>query len=282
MRGDPARRRAGVRPRRYTARMSPFRRGVPAPLRALAPTSALVAGLVLGTGLPAVAAFAAPASLAAQAARPGEVRQLVTFRFLPGRSAEATRVFAEQAVPLYERNAAMRSFRGLREVESPVPLDLVVISSFDGMAGMDASNEALRALAVSAGSSIGAIYGGIAALSQGHTDEFVSMLPELGGGDPVAERLVALVRYRAVPGAEARLEGALREVAAWERARGVPASTGRFLVSDGWTHLRVLGFPSLGAYQAYVDAVRERGYLTGVVALRREVILAPVPELAVR
>jgi hypothetical protein len=213
------------------------------------------------------------------------VRQLVTFRFQAGRSGDALRIFTEQALPLYERNEAMRSFRGLREVESPVPLDLVVVSSFDGMAGMDASNEALRTLASQAGTTIGAVYGGIAALSESHHDQFVEMVPELGSGDPMSERLVALVWYRTLPGEQERFERTLADVVAWEREQGVPASTGRFLVSDGWTHLRFLGFESLGAYQAYWSDVHgspDRGYLSGVIAVRREAILAPVPELSVR
>jgi hypothetical protein len=226
-----------------------------------------------------------PTPLAAQAPVPGEVRQLVTFRFLPGRAGDAMRIFAERAVPLYEENEAMRSFRGLREVESPVPLDLVVVSAFDGMAGMDASNEALGRLAAAAGTSIGAIYGGIAALSDRHDDQFLEMVPELGSGDPMVERLVALIWYRTLPGEEERFERTLAGVVEWERGEGIPAATGRFLISDGWTHLRFLGFASLAEYQAYwdgVDASRERSYLSGVVALQREAILAPVPELAVR
>ncbi len=242
-----------------------------------------LAAALLGAGLGVLPLL--PAPLAAQIPVGGEVRQLVTFRFLPGRSAEAMRIYSEQALPLYVRNEAMRSFRALREVESPVPLDLVVVSAFDGMTGMDASNEALRRLAAEAGTSIGAIYGAIAALSESHHDQFVTMVPELGTGDPTAERLVALVWYRTLPGEQERFERTLADVVAWERSEGIPSATGRFLVSDGWTHLRFLGFDSLGAFQAYredVDDARGRGYLSSVVALQREAILAPVPEFAVR
>ena len=99
-------------------------------------------------GVVAAALTCAPAApLSAQLPFEGEVRQLVTFRFLPGRSADALRVYTEEALPLYRAGTEMRSFRGLREVESPVPLDLVVVSSFDGMGGMDRSNRELRTLA---------------------------------------------------------------------------------------------------------------------------------------
>lgn len=222
---------------------------------------------------------------AAQVPFEGEVRQLVTFRFLPGRSADALRIYTEEAIPLYQAGSAMRSFRGLREVESPVPLDLVVVSSFDGMAGMDRSNQELRARAAEAGTSIGAIYGSIGALSSSHDDQFVEMLPALGQGDPTAHRLVALVWYRTLPGAQSRLERALEDVVAWEAENGIVASTGRFILSDGWTHLRFLGFESLEAYQSYWEGIgQEAGLdrLDEMTDLRRQVILAPIPELAVR
>ena len=55
------------------------------------------------------------------------------------KTAEAIALFRDRALPLYERNEPMLSFRGLREVESPEPLDLIVVSAFRGMAGMDES-----------------------------------------------------------------------------------------------------------------------------------------------
>jgi hypothetical protein len=56
-------------------------------------------------------------------------------------------------------------------------------------------------------------------------------------------------------------------------------------VSDGWHYLRLLGFDSLGEYQDYWDrAARETRYeaLAALTLARREVIVAAVPELAVR
>lgn len=245
-------------------------------------SSALLISLLsvtaLTTGLPLPGSAQVPTS--------GEVRQLVTFRFLPGRAGEATAIFREQAVPLYREDTAMLSFRAFREVESPVPLDLVVVSSFRGMAGMDESNEALRRLAAAAGTGIGAIYGGIAALSESHHDQFVEMRSALVNGDPASKPLVAFVWYRTEPGREAAFERTLEDaIVVWERARGIPSSTGRFLVADDWSYLRVLGFDSLGSYQSYWTEVRSMGGHDRVDAMtlrRREVILAPVPDLGVR
>jgi hypothetical protein len=229
--------------------------------------------------------FACAGPLGAQVATGGEVRQLVTFRLPPGRLADVLTIFAEDAIPLYERDDSMLSLRAFREVESPEPLDLVVVRAFRGMSGMDGSNDTLRRLATERGSSIGAIYGAIGALSVSHHDQFVEMLPVLGNGDPAGEPLVAVVWYRTLAGEQQQFERSLEEVAAWERRGGIPASTGRFLVSNGWTHLRFLGFESLGAYERYWQQVRDLGahaYVEGVTAVRREAILAPVPELSIR
>lgn len=216
----------------------------------------------------------------------GEVRQLVTFRFLPGRSQEALELYRRDAIPLYRADHAMTSFRGLREVESPVPLDLVVVSAFDGMAGMDESNRALRALAEGRGASIGAIYGAIGALSSSHDDQFVEMLPRLGNGDPTRHRLIALLWYAVDPGSEAEFEEILeRAVTPWEATHGRVASTGRFLLSDGWTHLRILGIDSLGEFHNYQSEHRLQPWHTDIRELLdrdRQVILAVIPDFSVR
>lgn len=226
------------------------------------------------------------ASLPAQAPVASEVRQIVTFSFLPGKSSEALAGYRDQAIPLYEKDTAMPSFRGFREVESPIPLDLIVVSAFDGMAGMDASNSSLRALAQQAGTSIGAIYGRLGALSSGHTDQFVAMLPALGTGDATSLRLTAFVWYRIIPGQSKAFEAALETaVVPWERAAGISSSTGRFLVSDGWHYLRFLAFDSLAEYQHYWSKVGTEGghsRIDALTAQRREAIVAPVPALAVR
>jgi len=100
--------------------------------------SAAIVALLCGAGV---------GDLAAQVPDESEVRQIVTFSFLPGKSAEALAVFRDRAIPFYRRDLAMRSFRGFREIESPIPLDLIIVRAFAGMTGMDASNAALPALA---------------------------------------------------------------------------------------------------------------------------------------
>ncbi len=90
-----------------------------------------------------------------------EVRQVVTFRFLPGKSADAIGIFRAEAIPLYQANEPMLRFRAYREVESPEPLDLVVVSSFRGLAGMDGSNRVLAEEAARRGTRVGEIYGRI-------------------------------------------------------------------------------------------------------------------------
>ena len=226
-----------------------------------------------------------PRAVTAQEPVEGEVRQLVTFRFLPGRASEAHALFRDRAVPLYRENADMLSFRGFSEVESPVPLDLVVVSAFRGMEGLDASNEALTGLAADAGDDIRSIYGAIAALSATHHDQFIEILPDLATGDPADAPLVAFVSYRMLAGERERFLRAVRdEIVPWERERGVPSQTARFLVSDGWHYLRMVGFDSLGAYQRYWTEIVPAGhdYIDGITTRRREIILAPVPEMSVR
>lgn len=244
---------------------------------------ALALVLVLGCfALMAVGAI----RLSAQVPVEAEVRQIVTFSFLPGRSGEALAVFRDLAIPLYENNEAMLSFRGFREVESPTSLDLIVVSGFRGMAGMDDSNAALRTLAQEAGSSMGTIYGGIGALSSGHTDEFVEMIPALSTGDASSQRLTAFVWYRVVPGRTRAFETALGStLVPWEEDAGVRSATGRFLVSDGWDYLRFMAFDSLAAYQDYWDRVSIEADYAQIAALtseRREAIVASVSELSVR
>lgn len=236
-----------------------------------------------------------PVLLAALAGAPGpawsqeagrdEVRQIVTFSFQPGRTADGVRVFREKALPLYEANSAMRSFRGFREAESPVPLDLVVVSSFDGMAGMDESNEALRRLAEERGTTIGAIYGEISALTSQHTDQFAEMIPGMGRGDPASSPLTAVIWYQIHPDRLDTFETALIRLAAFEFGDRIPSATGRMLLSDGWDYVRFLGFESLGDYQTYwktITAARDYGILAGATVRRREVLLSRIPELDVR
>lgn len=219
-------------------------------------------------------------AVAAQLPVESEVRQIVSFSFVPGRATEAVNMYRELAIPLYEEDEAMISFRAFREIESPVALDLIVVSAFRGMAGMDRSNSRLSE------AGIGAFYGQIGPLISGHTDEFVEMLPSLGFSDPSSLSRTALVWYRILPGQRDAFEDALETtVVPWEERSGVPSATGRFLVSDGWHYLRFLGFNSLGDYQAYwseIENLSDQVGLASVIAERREVIVALVAELMVR
>jgi hypothetical protein len=215
----------------------------------------------------------------------GEVRQLVTFAFQPGRTRAALELYRDRVLPLYAGDEALLTFRAFREVESPVPMDLLVVRAFRGMEGMDASGDELRERAAEAGTSLGALYGEIAALSTGHTDEFVEMRPGHGGGDPAAMPLTVFVRFRIQAGSRAEAERVLGAVADGDLAWGVPSSTGRFLIGDGWDYLKILGFPDLADVQQYfarLDETPEGRALDALVSARRTTILGALPDLAIR
>ena len=216
------------------------------------------------------------------------MRQIVSFRFLPGETARAIGILRDEARPLYEANDPMLRFRAYREVESSEPLDLVVISSFRGMAEMDQSNQALAEEAARRGTSVPSLYGKIAAASAGHRDELVRMDPGMSWGDVDGARLVALVRLRLAPGGRSPFETLVRErVVPWEKEQRLLAGSesGTFLLADGFDFLRVLGISSLGEWQRYVEALREAPFaseMEGWIAESSQVILAPVRELSVR
>lgn len=217
-----------------------------------------------------------------------EVRQIVSFRFLPGKTAEAIRIFREEALPLYQADAPMLRFRAYREVESPEPLDLVVISTFRGMEGMDASNRVLAEEASKRGTRVGEIYGRIAASSDGHRDEFVEVRPGLSWGDVDGAALVVLVRLRLAPGRRSDYETLLRErVVPWEKEQRLVlgSESGRFLVADGFDYFRILGISNLGDWHRYVESLRTAPFaaeIEGWTAESSQGILAPVRELSVR
>lgn len=226
------------------------------------------------------------------AAESMNVIQIVTFRFESGQSGAALRIFEEQALPLYRQNSAMLEFRAYREVESPDPLDLVVISRFEGMAGMDRSNEQLRLLAASAGTSIGVIYGGISEYALGHTDEFVEIGSDATLASMDAERLVVL-EYLELEGSESVPTVASAPTAAAAGADAVALPTGLpglsggvggpMVIADGWSHFRMYGVASLGTAQrvshlpvmATIDGSRP-------VTRRKRLVLARVDALSVR
>lgn len=217
-----------------------------------------------------------------------EVRQIVSFRFLPGKSADAIQIFRDEAHPLYVSNGSMLRFRAFREVESPEPLDLVVVSSFGGLQGMDRSNRALAEEAERRGMRVGDIYGRISASSYGHRDELVEMDSRLSWGDVDTAELVVLIRLRLAPGRRSAFETLLRErLVPWEKEHRLTtgSESGRFLLSDGFDSFRILGIENLAGWQRYVEAVRGAPFAPDIeswIAESRQVILAPVRELFVR
>ena len=226
-----------------------------------------------------------PAPVEAQVPVEGEVRQFVSFTFQPDRMSDAVALYRDEVVPLYAQDGHLSSFRAFREAESPVPVDLVVVRAFQGMAGMDASGADLRAAAERAGTSVGSLYGRIAALSTGHVDEFVAMVPAWGSGDPTASRLTAFVRLRLVPGLRREAEAALGDLAAWEREQGIAVAAGRFILSDGWEVMRLVGFGDLAEYEEWWKANAETpagAVLRAATVERSTALLGPIPELAIR
>ncbi len=217
-----------------------------------------------------------------------DVRQIVSFRFLPGKSADAISIFRDEAHPLYVSNRSLLRFRAYREVESPEPVDLVVVSSFGGLEGMDGSNRALAEEAERRGTRVGDIYGRISASSHGHRDELVEMDSRLSWGDMDSARLVVLIRERLAPGRRSAYETLVRErLVPWEKEHRLTtgSESGRFLLSDGFDFFHILGIENLSDWQRYLEALRGAPFAPDIeswIAESSQVILAPVRELFVR
>lgn len=238
-----------------------------------------------------IAVLTSAAAQGKDSASHADIRQLVSFHFLPGRADSAFSIYERLLVPAYRDDAAMLRFRGYREAESPEPLDLVVVSHFEGMAGMDASNRALRQI-TAGGRPVFAWYGALSELAQSHRDEFAEMLPELG--DPAAAAsdttggLVVIERVRVLPAERTSYERLIRaRVRAVERARALVrwSETGRFLVSDGWDYVRFVGIASLADWQRYREAQEKSGAwgeVDRLVVARNTTIVRRAPTLSVR
>lgn len=245
----------------------------------------------VSVGRTIAAAMAATASFvgslpAQQVAEPLQVRQIVTFLFQPGRSGDAHAIYERQLKQIYADIPALRQFRAYREVESPEPLDLVVVSSYSGMAGMDSANAALRRPAPD-GTSALALYGVLSGMTQSHHDQFVEMIPDLSDSADTSG-LTVFEYLRLAPGSQDSFEALLRaQVRPLEKAQRWYgwAESGRLLVSDGWDYLRIYGISSLGAWQSYVTHAREAPYarqLGRLIAARKTIVVRNDPRLSVR
>jgi hypothetical protein len=220
-------------------------------------------------------------------ARAPEVRQIVTFLFQPGRSSEATTIYEKQLRPIYSAVPALRRFRAYHEAESPEPLDLVVVSSYTGMAGMDSANAALRRPSPT-GQSAFALYGLLSGMTQSHHDQFIEIMPAVSDAAADTSSLTVFEYIRVAPGMHTDFETRLRTlIRASEHDAQLYdwSETGRVLVSDGWDYIRMFGIRSLAdwhRYQRYAQGSAMRDAFALTVAARKTIILRNDPRLSVR
>ena len=231
------------------------------------------------------------APLAAQLpAEAREVRQLVTFRFLPGQTQAALDLYRAFLVPIYREVEPMRTVRLFSEVESSEPLDLMIVTHYADMAAMDRANRLLPQVPGDR-PPIGELYRRVADLSLGHHDQFVEVLspPAVAAAPDGLLDVLEFVRVSAGAGAffERQMLGVVHP---WEletpmRDVVVRSETARFLVADGWDYLRTYAVRDLAAWQAY-SAARARHPAAfaahRVVAARKTIILREIPDLRVR
>lgn len=219
-----------------------------------------------------------------------EVRHLVTFRFLPGQLDAALDLYGRHLIPLYREVEAMRTVRVFAEVESPEPLDLMVVTHYDGMAGVDRANQALSRVAPDR-VPVAQLYRQIADLSLGHTDQFVELLSPPSAGQAPDQSLEVLEFLRISPGMGSAFERTvLASVHPWEQEPGMRdlllrSETSRFLVADGWDYLRAYAVRNLAAWQAYTTARAKHSATVTVnrfVEARKTMILREMPDLRVR
>lgn len=248
----------------------------------------------LVNGVALVLAFAGAdltSPLAAQIpAESREVRQLVTFRFRPGQTKAALDLYRAFLVPIYREIEPMRMVRLLSEVESPEPLDLMVVTHYADMAAMDQANRLLRQLPPDR-PPIGELYRQMADLSLGHHDQFVEVLSPPAVAPTPDGMLEVLEFLRVTPGSGGAFERqVLGAVQPWEqeppvRDLIVRSETARFLIADGWDYLRTYGVLDLAAWQAY-SAARGRHpqwfVANRLIEARKTLILREIADLRVR
>lgn len=238
--------------------------------------------LVIGITAALLAATMAPAQ-----ETPPEVRQIVTFRFLPSRVGQALSIYRDIKT-IYEETETLLRFRAYREAESPEPLDLVLVTSVRGLAGFERANAQMRARPADQGPSITQLYSRIAGLSEGHHDQFVEMIDTLAFINRPDAPVQVLESVRVFGGSREAFEQLLgSSLVPWERSAGWVKSseTGRVLIGDGWDYVRFLGFDSLAELHDYLRDVRRMAFhqlLDNQIQARKRIVLREEPQLAVR
>lgn len=215
-----------------------------------------------------------------------EVRQIITFLWSPGRGADALRIYRDSLMPIYRGIPQYLRHRAYGEVESSEPLDLIEVTAFSSMAGMDSAGPALRRPGP-AGRSAVDLYGALDGITQRHHDQFVVMLPALSDSAADQSGLVVFEYLRLAPGAQRAFESGLGALRRAEREAALYSwsETGRLLVSDGWDYLRVYGVPALAGWQRYRELARALPAAAAVdrlVAARKTIIVKAAGGLALR
>lgn len=250
----------------------------------------MIRGVVLAAAAVAALGVAERRVAAQPPVESREVRQLVTFRFLPGQTRAALDIYRTGILPVYRGVESMRTVRLLGEVESPEPLDLMVVTHFADMAGMDRANQAMRSLSPD-GPTIGQLYQQVADLSLGHHDQFVEVISTpVAAGTP--DGLLEVLEFvRVSPGTQGAFERQMLQIVhPWEDDQPtrqlVPRTeTARFLVADGWDYLRTYAVRDLAAWQAYSTARARHPAVWAanrLVAQRKTMILRELPDMRVR
>jgi hypothetical protein len=206
------------------------------------------------------------------------VRHIVTFRFLAGKEAEALRIYRDELRPIYQATPIITRFRGYREAESPEPLDVIVVTTYPDLAGMDRANALFRVTPPN-GRSVFAMYGALDSMVAGHHDQFVEMIPALSDQVGDSTGIVVFEYLRTAPGRQQAFERHLATTRRSERGLYVWSETGRMLVSDGWDYLRTYGIRSLADWQRYQS---RRGTDDRLTSARKTIIVREVTDLRVR
>ena len=184
----------------------------------------------------------------------------------------------------------MRHVRAFAEVESPEPLDLMVVTHYADLAAMDRANlELMRPVAERP--PVPMLYERLANMSLGHHDQFVEVLSPPAFAPTPDGTLDVLEFVRVEPGfADSFEQQVLSTVHGWEQQDDMRdivlrSETARFLVADGWDYLRTYAIRNLAAWQAYAAARSRHPAAIAVnrmVAARKTLILREIDELRVR